>query len=232
MEEKQLQKNRLVYLFVFTLILMLSFSSIAEARYARSVQTNNSYRGIKGDFNIPNIDAKWANNNGSFITFEEWITVNAAPDWFEIGYMDGHMDPEQDGVGYDYRGCFKAKQINGAYVEWPLDKAVSVGTRYTFTIVDFYANNLWELYIGSTYLGSFSDRVSPVDADYNYMGYEHNIPSGVTPTFGATNITNQYFRSQGQWTTWNNDEVWTEDTSSFVNPSWNSPANSTSFTVQ
>jgi hypothetical protein len=64
-------------------MIVLVYSNVALAgvhTYARSFQNNHAYRGIKGGFKIPSIDAKWANNNSSFITFEMWITVNAAPD--------------------------------------------------------------------------------------------------------------------------------------------------------
>ena len=218
-------------------MIVLVYSNVALAgvhTYARSFQNNHAYRGIKGGFKIPSIDAKWANNNSSFITFEMWITVNAAPDWFEMGYMDGALDPENDGTQIDHRGMFKAKRINGAYVEWQINKTVNVGERHAFEIADANNDNIWDILINSTSYGTFSNQVPPVDADKNYMGYEHNPVSGVTPVFGATDINSQYYRSQGQWRAWNNGLIYVgvEDTNPYIVATWNPNGNSTTLALQ
>ncbi|MPN24314.1 hypothetical protein SDC9_171711 [bioreactor metagenome] len=167
---------------------------------------------------------------------EEWLTVNAAPDWFEIGYMDGAIDPQNDGVSEDYTGFYKAKSINGNYWEAKLIKTATVGTRYTFTIVDFSAQNLWEIYIGSTYFGSFADSVGPFNGDFNYQGYEVNIePGSTTPTLSSTDITNQMFYSSTagtySWKNWSTGTVAVDNSNTWgLTASWSSTNNKTTIT--
>ena len=232
-----MKQSKTLFLLVAIFAVLLGFTSIAEAvehQYAQSYQNNHSYRGIKAGFKIPNIDSKWANNNGRFITFEQWIVVNQYGNWFEMGYMDGSMDPENDGIAYDYRGCFKAKYINAAYVEWPLSKTVAVGERHAFEIADANNDNIWDILINSTSYGTFSNQVPPVDAGENQMGFEYNPVAGEAPVFSATDINSQYYRSQGVWKAWNNGliGVWVYDDLPYLTTTWNSGGNSTTFQLQ
>lgn len=207
------------------------------SQYSRTKLTNNAYRGLKGDFKLPSIDAQYTSTyEYNFITFEEWLTVNAAPDWFEIGYMDGALDPENDGTTEDYKGFYKAKSIDGNYWEAKLVKTATVGTRYTFTIVDVDAQNLWEIYIGSTYFGSFADSVDPYNGDFNYQGYEVSVePGSATPILNSTDITNQMFYSSTSgtysWKNWSTGTVVTHNNNSWgLTASWSSADNKTTIT--
>ncbi|MCX7745300.1 MAG: hypothetical protein N2645_00190 [Clostridia bacterium] len=200
------------------------------SNYAVSLLYNkDNVRGLKGDFKIPSINAQWSNTyKWNFITFEEWIPVNGSSgDWFEIGYMDGSINNS----GTYYKGCFKAKMMNGVYVEAKLNNTVYTGSRYTFTIVDQYAQNLWEIYIGSTYLGSFADTVGPATGRTYEQGYETNIePGSPYPITGSTDITNQSYRVNGTWCLWGNSGSYM-NTCPYVNAVYNFN-NSSTFTQQ
>jgi hypothetical protein len=227
-------KKKILPLLSAMLIFSIVLSNIAFAgswsQYSRTDITNHGYRGLKGYFELHTIDAQYSTSHPyNFITFEQWLTVNAAPDWFEIGFMDGALDPENDGTTVDYRGFYKAKSINGQYWEDKLVKSYTIGSSYTFTIVDVNAANLWEIYIGSTYFGSFADRVNPVDADYNYQGYEVNVePGSSQPILNDTQITNQYFygrdvtdidgdgnTTEYLWKKWNSTTVYTDNSNAW-----------------
>lgn len=232
-------KRRLAIITTIIAIVSLSFSNVcfagAWSEYAISYVYEDGTRGIKGDFKLPSINANWTSTyDSNFITFEEWMPVNGTTgDWFEIGYTDGAIDPENDGTTEDYTGFYKAKRVNGAYWEAKLVKTATVGTRYTFTIVDVNAQNLWEIYIGSTYFGSFADSVSSSTGQSHDQGYEINIePGSSTPTVSSTDITNHYYRKNGSWVLWSSDTVNTYDDTSRVNVSYSSTDNKSTFTAQ
>lgn len=221
--------NRKISILILTMILsLILYSNIAFAathQYATANVTNNGHRGIMGDFKLPYINAGWSTTYpNNFITFEQWLRVNNTSDWFEIGYMDGSMRANQGPVEY-YTGFFKAKSINETYVEDKLIKTATVGTRYTFEIVDFNANNLWEIYIGSTYFGSFTDRVPSVSYGTSNQGYEKYVDG--SSVLSVTDITNQYYRSQGVWNKWSTGTVVTSNSISGFTASYNSSTNTT-----
>ena len=198
--------------FVSVVIVVICLTSLmstcfagAWSKYAttdlRHAGTGIYYgRGVKGDFKLPDINANKTNSGigyYNFITFEQWIYVNDnSGDWLEIGYMDGSINHMQLGRT-NYKGFYKAKEYNGTYWEVKLDKTASVGTTYTFTIVDVNHNGLWEIYIGSTYFGSFDGTIKRSTDLKIDQGYEFNIePGSATPTRQTTYIKNQkwYFK--------------------------------------
>lgn len=192
-------------------------------------------RGVKGDFKLPSIDSNYSSTyNSNFITFEQWITVNGtSEDWLEIGYMDGAIDPENDG-SEDYKGFFKAKCIGEDYWEAKLNKTATVGTTYTFTIVDVNNANLWEIYIGSTYFGSFSGNITNSYDLRGDQGYEFNIaPGSGTPTRNTTNVSNQQYRYNSIWNNWSNlsTKVSENDNTPYISTvDYDSTYNKTTFT--
>lgn len=228
-------KKRL--LLIIVALVTLSFSNVCFAgtwsEYGISYVYEDGTRGLKGDFKLATIDAKWTSTyDSNFITFEQWMPVNGSTgDWFEIGYMDGAIDPENDGTSVDYTGFYKAKRVNGSYWESKLNKTATVGTRYTFSIVDFNSQNTWEIYIGSTYFGSFADSVSTSTGQSLDQGYEINIePGSNEPIITSTDITNHYYRKNGSWIAWSTDTVATYDNTSEVYLSYSSTNNKTTFT--
>lgn len=234
-----MNRKRLLSVLAIALILSMVAANVASAgswsSYSRTYISNSGYRGLKADFKLPSIDAHRSSLTPyNFITFEEWLTVNNATDWFEIGFMDGDIDP---GTGdEDYTGFYKAKSINGVYREDKLIRSYSVGTTYTMTIVDVNAANLYEVYIGSQYFGSFSDSVSPVNADYDYQGYEVNIqPGSPSPTLSSATIENQSYygavNGTWGWRSWSGKTVSTDNSNSWgLSASYSSTNNKTTIT--
>lgn len=235
----KMYKTKLLFTFILSLTFLFYLSNVCFAatwsQYAKSnLYGVNNARGLKGDYKIPSINSNWSSTYyANFIAFTEWLPINGTTgDWLELGYMDGAIDPEGDG-NEDYTGCYRAKKINGVYSEAKLNVSVSVGNRYTFTIVDYNAQNLWEIYIGSTYLGNFSTSVGPGSGDTLDQGYENNIqPGSPTPTVGSTDILNQSYRLNGSWSLWDSSLVGLTDTSQYVNITYNSQNKSSTFTSQ
>ena len=230
-------KRRLAMTIVALASLSLSNAGFAGdwSEYAMSNVCEDDVRGLKGDFKLPSINANWTSTyDSNFIKFKEWIAVNdTSCDWFEIGYMDGSIDPEKDGTAEDYTGFFKAKSINGEYWEAKLVKTATVGTRYTFTIIDASAQNLWEIYIGSTYFGSFADSVSSNTCGCHNQGYEINIePGSSAPTVSSTDITNSYYRKNGSWVLWSSGTALTFDSTSRADVCYSGINNTSTFTAQ
>jgi len=181
-----------------------------KAHAGTQLFTNATYgaEGLKGDFTLPYIDSKWSTTYpGNFITFEQWITVNeyAYPpnsNWFEIGYMDGSMNHNREGITY-YKGFFKAKFINNQYWESKLSKTATVNETYTFTIADFDCHGLWEIYIGMDYFGAFSDTVYVSDDLKVDQGYEFNHEEeSPAQVWSSTTISNQMIRQGYTWHDW------------------------------
>ncbi|MHB8840637.1 MAG: hypothetical protein ACYC56_02410 [Candidatus Aquicultor sp.] len=230
-------KKRIFLLLVATFLTVLSVANTAYAGYARSSLANHNYRGIKGGFLIPNTDSKWQLHARNFINFEEWMAVHNSSDWFEMGYTDGDMDHSltDDGQVPDptpdfyYKGAFKGKSINGVYVEWELNKSLSVGQRYAFEISDTNNDNIWNIFINGTSYGTFSDSVSSVDAASNYMGYEYLNQTGASQNFGTpVDVNSQNYLSQGSWRRWNGPvNVGVDNVGPYIYATWNSGGNST-----
>ena len=233
----------LIIAICFSLMLSNATFAATWSVHTESYLEDSSYygaRGAKGDFKLPSIDSHWTSTyDENFITFEQWLYVNGTSnDWLELGYMDGAIDPENDGVREDYTGFFKAKRLGGSggeYWESKLDKTATVGTVYTFSIVDVNASDLWEIYIGSTYFGSFSGTITRSYDLVMDQGYEFNIEPGSTAhSRDSTEITNQYYRYNGTWSPWSNlssyVNIYNTATSYITTVSYSSSNNKTTFT--
>jgi hypothetical protein len=116
--------------------------------------------------------------------------------------MDGALG-HNGGATIDWNGFYIAKEINGVYNEDKLIKTATPGTTYTFTIVDVNEANIWEIYVGSTYFGSFADKVSSYNGDFDYQGYEVSVDPNTSPApilNSAIIDTEMYYKNK----TWNN----------------------------
>lgn len=223
-----------------TLILFAVFFNAkpvaASTQYVLSkFNTTASTYGIKGDFKIPSCNAGWSSssdNRYNKINFEEWLPVNGnSGDWLELGYKKGNTADGTGNTAY-YNGFFQSKQVDGVYTYRSLDKSFEVGEIYTFTIVDVDSKNLWEIYVGSTYFGTFG--VSPSVASKNELidqGFEitnHNA----TQSISSTTITNQMYYNGSRWVSLANRFYTTSDSSNLLSVSYDTDKNKTTFSKQ
>ena len=215
------------------LIVIMCFSSVAYAattQYSLVSFWGGTY-GLKGDFKLPTLVSAWDNGTNRFnkINFEFWLPVNGSTgDWLEVGYKHGNTADGTTNAAF-YNGFFKSKQVNGVYGYGSLNKAFSLGSKYTFTIVDVNKQGLWEIYIGQTYFGRFADTVGLASStSHNDYGYEVTRQSGTQSTTSTT-ITNMNYYD-GSWKSISNKSPFTTNNSSIVTSSYNSNTNTATFT--
>lgn len=217
------------------LVVMFCFSCITcHAAYTSTyaiVRSNGGFYGLEGDFKIPTLNSAWnsTTNQLNKINFELWTCVNGSTgDWLELGYKEGNVADGTSNGAY-YNGFFKSKSVNGVYGYGSLNKSFSVGTTYTFEIVDVNKAGLWEIYIGSTYFGSFADTVGPSTTSMpNDFGYEVTRNTG-TQTTTSTTITNMKYYD-GSWKSISSRSPVVYDDASIVSLTYNSSTNTATFT--
>ena len=215
------------------LITILCFSSVTHAAtttYSLVSCSGGDY-GLKGNFKLPTLVSAWDSGTNKYnkINFELWLPVNGSTgDWLELGYKHGNKADGTTNTAF-YNGFFKSKQVNGVYGYGSLNKAFSVGTTYTVTIVDVNKQGLWEIYIGQTYFGSFADTVAPSTSSFtNDYGYEVTRQSGTQSTTSTT-ITNMNYYD-GSWKSISGKYPSPYNTSTIVTASYNSSTNTATFT--
>lgn len=196
---------------------------------------NSGYYGLKGDFKLPTTNPVYDSTKHPYnkINFEEWFQVNRNSDWFEIGYKNGDLADGSGNTSF-WNGFFKSKMINGVYGCDKLVRDFSVGTTYTFTIVDVNKTGLYEIYIGQTYFGSFADKVSPAPGGSHDMGIEATN-DGSTQSIGNTTITNTMYygvdsNNKTVWMPWSNlSPSRTHDSPAGISASYDSKSNTITF---
>ena len=201
----------------------------ATTEYALVRAPGGDY-GLEGNFKLPTLVSGWdsGTNATNKINFELWLPVNNSTDWLELGYKHGNKADGTSNYAF-YNGFFKSKYVNGVYGYGSLNKSFSVGTTYTFEIVDVNKAGLWEIYIGSTYFGSFADTVGlSTTSNTHDLGFEITKNSSAM-SISDTTITNLKYYNGSSWKTLNNKTVSTSNSSSLVNASYNSSTNVATF---
>ncbi len=242
-----MKKITVLVLIVFICNLCSFGTVFANDHCIESISCAN-HHGIKGNFKIPTITSGWNSTTGYWnkINFEEWIPVKNTSSWFEVGYKKGAINMGNN-VAENYDGFFKAKFIDGVFTASKItSKSATVGTEYTITIVDYIDNNnLWEIYIGSTYIGAFSDTVGYVNGSTDDQGFEVVNTDYSSQSIASTYISEQYYFARDTddydndgntteviWKKWSNKTVTATDNTGLVNCSYSSANNKTTFTQQ
>lgn len=240
---------RKVVLALITLLLVVNFSNIALGQtYCQTQITNVNHHGLKGDFKIPTTTSGYVAGSANKINLEEWLFVDDGSGyyaWVELGYKNGQINI--NGTNEYYNGFFRAKQINGVFVAEKLNKSYTLGTTYTFTIVDSVDNShLYETYVGSTYFGAFSSNPNYSNSGLtDQQGFEIGNTTQANQSISSTIVDNQYYFARDTddydhdgntteiiWKKWNNKTVSIYDDTGLVNLSYSTTNNTSTYTQQ